>query len=117
MTDTRWHEHDGGIWRPLIPMLRVIEVWPVGNSEPYVAAACCVDWSLPLRWRFLPFEPAVPPAPTAVPDCFWPLVYADSALAYIREHHPAVYAECGDDEKFAAERKAVIAAAQKERKP
>ena len=53
-------------------------------------------------------------APAAVPDCFWPLVYADSALAYIREHHPAVYAECGDDEKFAAERKAVIAAAQKE---
>ena len=53
-------------------------------------------------------------APAAVPDCFWPLVYADSALSYIREHHPAVYAECGDDEKFAAERKAVIAAAHKE---
>lgn len=34
----------------------------------------------------------------------WNLVYLHSAMEYIREHHPQVYAECGDTDEFRADR-------------
>lgn len=33
----------------------------------------------------------------ALDAAHWQLVYADTALNYIRENYPMVYAECGDD--------------------
>jgi hypothetical protein len=35
--------------------------------------------------------------PISKVDLFWQLVYADRALLYIKENHPEIYKECGDD--------------------
>lgn len=37
---------------------------------------------------------------------YWELVYADCCLKYIKEFHPEIYKECGDD--FEKERQALI---------
>jgi hypothetical protein len=50
-----WHQHGGGL-RPPVPMERLIEVWPIGDTEPHVVEVCAADWSRPLRWRFVPLE-------------------------------------------------------------
>jgi hypothetical protein len=51
-----WHQHSSICDQP-VSGDTLVEVWPVGDSEPHVAEAAAVDWSRPLRWRFLALEP------------------------------------------------------------